>query len=192
MASFGLDGRMPPLRGDFLAVVTQNSSGNKIDWFLRRSTSSEVRYDPDSGATTSEVTVTLKNLAPRSGEPDVVIGGLGPDASRRGENRVYLSVYSPLALTHATAAGATLAMKREQEVGRNVYSAFLTVPAGGELVVRVGLRGEIHSGAGYRLDLRHQALREAEPFVVGVTIANGARQIRMGSLAEDAGLAFGG
>jgi hypothetical protein len=186
VASLGLDGRLPEARGDFLAVITQNSSGNKIDWFLRRSTHYDVQYDPASGATTADLTITLRNLAPASGEPDYIIGSGGPGATRRGENRVYLSVYSPLTLGSASSGGRSLALKQEDESGRHVYSAFVTVPPRGELQVRIRLTGDLYLGSGYQLGVRHQVLAEAEQFSGRLSVGGRRRPPWLEPLVADA------
>ena len=160
-----LNGAMPRLRGDFLAVVTQNSSGNKVDYFLRRRTTYELAQSP-SGAVSGRVTVTLRNLAPGAYLPAIVGGGAGPGATSGGQNRTYLSLYTPHDLIGATVDGAPTRFEREAEFGRNVYSAFLTVAPGGQRTVEVLLAGELFTGSDYRLDVRHQVLVHPEEFGV--------------------------
>ena len=70
----GAAGAVAPVEGDFLGLVTQNASGNKIDYFLRRSVDYQVELDPGSGRLRATATVTLSNDAPASGLPLGVIG----------------------------------------------------------------------------------------------------------------------
>jgi hypothetical protein len=150
-ADLRVDGAMPPVHGDALAVVTQNASGNKIDWFLRRSVHYDVTVNA-SGVEQAELTITLTNTAPTSGEPDYVIAGSGPDPTPPGTSRMIVSVYSPLGLDHSS-----IERDRERELGRSVYSGVVTVPAGETATIRLSLSGRIAMGDGYRLDVRPQA-----------------------------------
>jgi hypothetical protein len=150
-ADLRVDGAMPPVHGDALAVVTQNASGNKIDWFLRRSVHYDVTVNA-SGVEQAELTITLTNTAPTSGEPDYVIAGSGPDPTPPGTSRMIVSVYSSLGLDDSS-----IELDRERELGRSVYSGFVTVPAGETATIRLSLSGRIAMGDGYRLDVRPQA-----------------------------------
>src|SRR5439155_16931620 len=47
LTGLGTSGEVPPVRGDFLGVVTQNAGGNKIDYFLRRSVKYQTTIDPE-------------------------------------------------------------------------------------------------------------------------------------------------
>jgi hypothetical protein len=150
-ADLRVDGAMPPVHGDALAVVTQNASGNKIDWFLRRSVDYDVTVSR-SGVARADLSITLMNTAPANGEPDYVIAGSGPDPTPPGVNRMIVSVYSPLDLDDAT-----IDLEREHELGRNVYTGFVTVPPGGTTTIELSLRGRLSMRDGYRIDVREQA-----------------------------------
>lgn len=154
--TIGAAGAMPGVHGDFLEVVTQNASASKIDWYLRRSISDHVTYQPGTGAVDVHLVVTLINTAPSTGQPRYVIGG-GPGAPvAPGVNQLYLSVYTPLQFLGGTAGGQALPMSSQIELGRNVYSQLLQIPPGGALTVRLHLSGHVAPGDRYHLDLAHQ------------------------------------
>ena len=150
-----LDGALPPVQSDFLALVTQNASGNKIDWFLRRSLTYDATVGADGGVD-AELTVRLHNGAPASGLPHYVIGGVGEEPTADGENRMLFSVYTPLGLEGATIDGRPLELRTERELGRNVHETRITVPPGGNATVVLRLRGTVDVADGYVLDVRAQ------------------------------------
>ena len=176
----GADGAVPPVRGDFLGVVSQNYNGNKIDWFLRRSYRYEVDYQPASGRVRSRLEVRLRNEAPASGLPPAVIGFGGFAApnqpvSENGENIQLVSVYSPLSLERLTVDGKTVETSQENELGRRVYSATVRVPSGATRTVEVELSGEIDPDQGhdYRLDVLRQATVVPDEVSVAVSYGDG-------------------
>jgi len=165
----GAAGAMPPVQGDFVSTVVQDASGSKIDLFLKRSLRYEATYDPATGAVGAEAVVSLQNTAPPSGLPAVLIGDrAGP--TRPGENRLYVSLYSPLAFTSAELDGRPLLMESEHELGRNVYSAFLLIPPGQSVTLRVALSGSLAPGSRYRLDVASQPAVEAGELDVEVRV----------------------
>jgi len=169
----GAAGAMPASRADSLATVTQNSSGNKIDWYLRRSVRDDVRYDPATGSTQATLTVTLRNNAPSSGVPDYVIGGAGLEPTRPGENRTWVSIYSPLDAQSATFNGQPVALDRKRELGRNVASAFVTLEPSSTSTFVVKLSGRLAPGGHYQLALRAQPTVAPDDVTVRVTIPPG-------------------
>lgn len=152
----GAAGAMPAVQGDFLSVVVQNAGGNKLDAFLHRSIRYEVTIDPETGRTSAGAVVRLESSAPASGLPPAVIGNFGPRPANPGDNPLYLSIYSPLWLGGAAVDGQPLLMESERELDRNVFSAFVTVPAGGAVTVSVRLAGSLPVAGRYRLDLSRQ------------------------------------
>jgi hypothetical protein len=168
-----LDGSMPPAEVDYLDVVTQNGSANKIDIFLHRTVDYEVRVDPGTGQATASLDITLENQAPASGLPDYVIGNDVDLQLPPGHSRIWLSVYTPLGLEGATADGAELELAPGAELGRQVYSQFVTVPPGATMAVHLDLAGPLDLSEGYRLDLGHQPLVNADEVSVDVTTAPG-------------------
>jgi hypothetical protein len=153
----GATGAVPELRGDSIGVVHQNYAGNKIDWFLTRSLSYEVDWDPATGAVVGDLEVVLTNAAPAAGLPDSVIGFGGDEENNQtptspGENRMELSIYSAFPLESLTLDGAPLGAIHGREAGRHVYRTFVSLPAGTSRTVAARARGAIEPGAAYRLD----------------------------------------
>jgi hypothetical protein len=139
-----------------MAALVQDASGTKLDAFLHRSVRYEAGYDPGTGRVEATAVVRLENRAPASGLPPIVIGGAGQGPVGAGENRLYLSVYSPLAFVGGTVDERPLLVESERELGRNVYSAFLTVPPGKAVTARLRLLGALPVTGGYRLDVVRQ------------------------------------
>jgi hypothetical protein len=118
-----------PRGGPYLEVVTQNAGGNKLDYYLRRT----VTYAP------GRIEVRLRNTAP-PGLPAYVTNRLdrpGQTAAVKGQQRLYFSVYTSenTGLLGATVDGKAFAMESERERGHPVFSAFLDVDPGREVVV---------------------------------------------------------
>ena len=157
----GADGSVPPLRGDFLMAVNQNLSANKVDLYLERRLRYHAFLDPSSrpARVRSQVELSLENGAPSSGLPSGVIGPydnrFGP-----GENRTYLSVYTPFPLRSATLQGRPLTLDSQPELSRLAHSATVSVPPLASRTVRLDLEGliELEEGGWYRLDVGHQPL----------------------------------
>lgn len=171
----GVSGAMAPVRGDFIGVVTQNASGNKIDWFLRRAVDYQAELDPGSGEVRSKLRVTMRNEAPATGLPSYVIGSATEPPLPLGANQLYLSVYSPLFLTGARVDGVQLLMESELERNRHVYSAYITIPPGGSATVELDLTGGIDTTGGYRLGIHRQPFIVPDPVTTSVQVAEGWR-----------------
>jgi hypothetical protein len=88
-------GALPSASGAYLAVVTQNAAGGKLDYWLRRSTDYRAVRRPDGSADVT-VTVSVTNTAP-PGLPASVrrrdVPG-GPPGNPDAENLIWLSVYT--------------------------------------------------------------------------------------------------
>jgi hypothetical protein len=118
----------------------------------------------------------LRNDAPAAGLPDYVIGSVPPGRLPRGTSRVVLSVYSPLALRSSTIDGREVPLLADRELDRNVYSAQIDIPPGGQVEVVLRLGGEVAlrgPGHRYRLDLWHQATVSPDRARVEVTSTPG-------------------
>ena len=174
----GATGAVPPVRGDFLGVVTQNFNGNKIDWYMKRSYDYDAEYDPGSGEVRATLTVRLRNDAPADGLPRSVVGYGGPDIPEQphtafGENLTLLTVYSPLELVSMTVDdGQELGLSKQNELGRRVYSALVSVKTRSTRTVTVELAGRIRAGD-YRLDVLRQATVVPDEASLSVTVASG-------------------
>jgi hypothetical protein len=170
----GVAGRMAPVAGDFLGVITQNAAGNKVDAFLHRRVDYDVKLDPGSGRLTAVAKIVLRNDAPGTGLPDPVIGNfveLPP-----GTNRTYLSVYSPWQLEGATLAGQPVGLEAATELGRNVYSTAVDIGPGATTTVELRLAGTMPGDHGaYRLDLHRQPTASPDDLRTTVSVPSGWR-----------------
>lgn len=93
----GLDGGVDRAGGanDVLSLISENATGNKIDWYLRRNVHYRVRLHPDEDAAETELTAELRNDAPGSGLPDYVIGSPLKGLPRGTNRQNLLLVRSP-------------------------------------------------------------------------------------------------
>ncbi|HVF31389.1 MAG TPA: DUF4012 domain-containing protein [Acidimicrobiales bacterium] len=165
-SSIGATGALPTAP-DTLAVIGQNAGGNKIDWFLRRRTTYDVRLG-DDGLVTATLKVELRNEAPAGGLPDYVIGSSRVPPDPLGVNRHLLSIYSPLAAQHMEVDGGGVAFSSETETGRNVYTVELVLAPGASSVVVVELRGRVGGSGTYRLAVHRQPMVVPEQLRVNV------------------------
>jgi UDP-GlcNAc:undecaprenyl-phosphate GlcNAc-1-phosphate transferase len=151
----GAAGHLAPPATDSLMLVNQNLTATPVDTALRRLLDYHVEVDPgrQPAAVTGHVEVSLVNDAPT-------------------DNRSYVSVYSPFG-----SLSAQPGVEAASELGRQAYSATLTVPAGQSrsLTVEVAGRLELQTGNWYRLDLPHQASLSADQTEVSVSVPAGWR-----------------
>ncbi|HEV2070116.1 MAG TPA: DUF4012 domain-containing protein [Acidimicrobiales bacterium] len=182
--------RVTPVTSDSLLVINQNAAGNKTDFYLRRALTYEAQLRPvgDELRISGRLRVDMENQAPSEGLPRYIIGPYD-DRFEAGENRSYVSVYSPLDLVGARWGGETLPLEEERELGRNVYSAFLSLPAGRTNSLELELEGTLTSlpGGWYELDLLHQPLLVPEHATVKIEVADGWRiaEVEGATLSDD-------
>ena len=174
----GASGAVPPRAGDSVAFVSQNYDGNKIDWFLRRSASYDVRWDPATGEVRGVLELRLGNEAPASGLPDSVIGWggdaeLGQVPVAPGENLLELSLYSSLVPGSVTVDGEPLVGRLETEFDRQVFTAMVRVPPSSSRTVRVELAGRLPPGSRYELEPFFQPMVNADRLRVQVRVPPG-------------------
>jgi len=170
----GVAGSLPPLGRDSIAVVSQNAGGNKLDWFLHRSVRYRARVDPGTGALRATVHTRLENVAPSSGLPAVVIGGVR-DGHALGENRMYLSLLTPWNLVGATVDGRPLPVESGLEAGRQAYSSYVSIPAGQAVEVSFELAGRLPESRRYQLDVWSQQTVRPDDVAVEVSFQGGWR-----------------
>lgn len=180
----GVAGEVPRVMADSVMVVNQNLSAVDIDPYLRRQTRYTVTLSPGEPTTVvnGRLDVSLRNDAPSSG---LARGIIGPFDSRfaPGENRTYVSVYSPLSLGRATLGGSPIAVDQAREFGRQVYSAIVDVPSQQSRTMSVTMKGEVGLvGGWYQLDLLHQTSLTRDDTVVSISVPKGWR------IAETTGL----
>jgi UDP-N-acetylmuramyl pentapeptide phosphotransferase/UDP-N-acetylglucosamine-1-phosphate transferase len=183
----GIGGELvPPGVSDSMLVTSQNAAGNKVDYYAKRHTEYSVQVTPDPGerraSALGQLRFTFDNAAP-GGRASY---SLGPFDGRfsPGEDVSFVSVYTPLEFSHPTIDGRPGPLEPGRELGRNVFSTYLSVPAGGSSSLSLRLDGDITLGPGgwYRLDLPRQPAVGADDVTVTVTTPRGWR------IAEAAGL----
>jgi hypothetical protein len=172
----GIDGSFPATGGgDLLAVTTQNAGANKIDAFLHTSVLDHVTFDPSNGDVASEVTISLTNDAPASGLPPIVIDSPADPELAPGTNHTWLTLYSPLVFEKASIDGAAETLSSGVEVGVKAYSAYVDVPSGATVTLRVHLAGQVASRNALAMTVRLQPAVNPEREVVEVTPAGAWR-----------------
>jgi UDP-N-acetylmuramyl pentapeptide phosphotransferase/UDP-N-acetylglucosamine-1-phosphate transferase len=178
----GASGAFGPAFGDQFLVTTQNASANKVDYYLRRSLNYQVTVDPASdspqGVSAARVhgtlTVDLVNTAPDHGHSAEALGPYNPSL-QPGENRTFLSLYTPLAVSRGWLDGRPLALEAATELGQHVYSSFVDIPPGATRAVSVALDGTIHlnAGAWYALELPRQPALGTDRVTVALDVPSG-------------------
>ena len=154
------DGAVAPLAGDSLLVVDQNVAANKIDFYLRRVIDYEVRLEPTSGSrevdVDGQVIVTLENTAP-PGLSSIVVGPYD-NRFKAGENRTYVSVYTPFAAGPTTVNGQPVTPTSDIDLGRSAHSLEVSVPAQQAVSVAMALHGEatLSEDGWFRIDIGRQ------------------------------------
>ena len=153
----GGDGSVPAAAGDSLGLIAQNAGANKLDAFLHRRVTYSATVNVDSGREQAKATITLSNDAPSSGLPAYVIGN--EVGLPMGTNRLIIAAYSRMALRAATLDGRPLQLVGEREFGRNVYWAYVDVPATSSRTIVLDLEGAVDLSRGsYTFDWFSQAL----------------------------------
>lgn len=158
----GASGSLAPLRDDALAVVLNNASRSKIDWYLRR----DIAYDVAADGS-AVLRVRFHNAAPTSGVPPYIIGPAPDGAPSAGVNHTFVSLFSPRTPTMVTVDGLPVVFSVGAEQGRQVAETFVDVPPGGVAELRVQFEGAPPT-AGYRIDLHGQPM--INPDQVRVTV----------------------
>jgi hypothetical protein len=172
-------GSVPPVRSDSLLVTTQNSSGNKIDYYVNRHMDYTVQLDPDPSVRRARAKGTLAlgldNHAP-AGISSVAFGPYYPNF-QPGEDNSFVSVYSPLTSRDAMLDGQPTALEAATELHRNVFSNFTSIPASTSRTLTMGLDGTVAltNGGWYTLDLPRQPTIRPDDVSVHVEVPPGWR-----------------
>jgi len=169
----GVAGKIAPVNGDFVGLVTQNAGGNKIDYFLRRAVDYRVDLDPGSGKLQAQATITLRNDAPATGLSVGLIGNEVVPPLPDGSNKLYLSFYSPWELTGGRLDGAEVGLERETELGRKVYSTALIIAPKSTVTLELTFSGVLRRSKPYRLDLYRQPTVTADDVSTTLALASG-------------------
>ncbi len=181
VAQIGASGAVGPITGDQWLVTTQNASANKVDYYLQRRVDYEIHLSPrgdaqnDADARVSgKISVHLTNNAPAAGHSP---GALGPYDSRflAGENRTFLSVYTPLNVASASLDGVAMNLPPARELGENVVSTFVSLPPGATRTFSIQVDGVIRlaSQGSYVLQLPRQPVLGADQITVSILVPAG-------------------
>jgi hypothetical protein len=165
---------------DVLAMIQNNTAGNKTDFYLRRSLAYSVQLG-GSGSASAQLAVSLANGAPISGQPAEVIGPIGPDF-QPGEDAAYLSLFCSrgCSLARATRDGGDENPSTSRELGLPLYRSYARIPAGKstELTYRLQLARAwdgSSTGGVYRLAFLNQLTIHPTRLRIEVTVPAGMR-----------------
>jgi hypothetical protein len=161
-----------PRGGDVLGVMNRNANPSKIDTYLHRSTSVDVRWNPKSGRVTETVSVTLRNGAPASGLPPVVIGnGAGLPS---GTNLTDLAVLTTYQLDNVQIDGQAAVSHPLYDGSYWRQTVRVQLAAGQSSVVRYRLSGSVTPSSVYRLFVVGQPLVNAGRITMHLDLASGS------------------
>ena len=185
MARLGIDGSIDELKGDSLLVVNQNMAANKVDSFFRRHVSYDVTLDPSRSPAglQARLQVTMDNDAPSTGLSPQVIGPYD-DRFQAGENRTYVSVYSPFGGGAASVDGRPVTLENQPDLGRTAQSTAISIPSKSSSTLAVDLEGEVRlsDDGWYRLDLFHQPSLTPDDVEISVAVPKGWRIVQVQGL----------
>jgi len=150
-----------------------------VDFYLERDLDYSVHLEPDEALAAARVTGRLEVHLDNPAPPGIASYALGPNDPRfaPGENRSFVSVYTPLPFTKADVDGVERLMEVETELGRNVYSSFVSVPAGTSATLGLDLDGSVRleDDGWYRLDLVRQPALQGDRVTIEITVPEGLR-----------------
>ncbi len=173
LGRLGADGALRRSGGDHLALVTDNGSQSKVDWFLQRAVDYRVRYDPGSGSIEGTVKVTLTNDAPPSGLPPYVLGGL---VVPPGFSRQIVQVYTPLDLMAATVDGRpppTAALRSLGRSGNWAHELDVAIPPRSAVTMELRLVGRVSGQRGrWTLDVGRQSAVRPDDVTITLDVAD--------------------
>ena len=166
-----LSGAVAPIDGDYLAVVNANVGGNKMDAYLQREVTYDVSWDPATGTISADLTIKLNNNAPASGLPLYVTAKTDGTTEIAGENRMFVTVYTPWKVTSSKLDGVDFGANQQTEFGRTAISYYLTVLPSRSKVLHLTMTGSL--AGQYRLDLHHQVTVHPDANSVNVHVPSG-------------------
>jgi hypothetical protein len=185
LVTTGVGGAFAPPAGDLLAVVQNNASATKLDFFQHRTVAYDVRLG-DGGAATADLAVGLENASPTTGYPPYVIGPYPGLTSVAGENIAILQVYcgEGCGVDRATVDGEPIDTGLHTELGHPYLATYQRIAPGAtsELRERLTLpeawQGN-SSGGTYRLHLAVQPTINADRVRVSVALPPGMHATEM-------------
>lgn len=166
----GLGGRWPDsAEGDAVAVAFNNSSGNKLDYFLWTRAHYDAVVDQATSSVTGTVIVELENRPPSSPQPDYVMNnliGLPP-----GHNRTWVSIFTRVRPASLTVDGQVVPWDFETEAGFYVASTLVTMAPGDIPTIELTLDGPVElTDEGYRLTLWSTPMAREMPVTASVEL----------------------
>ncbi len=168
LAQLGLTGTLlDPNGGDGLAIVFNNAVGNKIDYYLGADADYLVEADARTGTATATLTLTLHNGAPRTGQPNYVIGN--PIGLPDGTNRSMVSVFTRLPVTSVARDGRGIVVEQDTEAGYFVTSMLVTIDAGGSATLTLEMHGALDVVERYALAVRTPPAVTPMPLSINAT-----------------------
>jgi hypothetical protein len=129
-----------------------------------------VVFDPATGTVQAQLSVTLKNTAPPSGLPSAVLESPAAPGIAPGANYLWMSVYTPLELSHPSVDGVPLLLSKGSEFGVNVYSGWIDIPPQSTDIAKMSLNGVVAPSSRYGFHLRVQP--SANPVATTVTVTS--------------------
>ncbi len=166
----GLVGGWPDsAEGDAFAVAFNNTTGNKLDYFLRARAHYDVVVDATTSTLAGTVLVELENRPPPSPQPDYVMEN--PVGLPRGHNRTWVSVYTRAPITAMTVDGRSVPWDNESEAGFFVASTFVTMAPGDTPAIELTLDGPVELVDGeYHLELWSPPTARITPVTAAVEV----------------------
>ncbi len=168
LGRLGLDAGVPfGDSGDLLGVISRNGNPNKLDAFLHRSSTYQVRWDPGSGEVQATASVELKADQLPPGLPTYVVGN--EQARPLGTNVTDLALISPFELTGVTVDGAEAQVSPVFDGRWWRYIVRIDVAPGQTRRVVFHLEGNVDTGDHYRLAIIGQPLLHEGPIHLDLT-----------------------
>jgi hypothetical protein len=185
LAATGVGGAFAPPPGDLLAVVQNNASATKLDFFQHRTVAYGVRLT-DDGAAAADLAVDVENTSPTTGYPPYVIGPYPGVTSVAGENIAILQVYcgEGCGVDRATVDGEPIDTGLHAELGHPYLATYQRVAPGatselrGRLSLPEAWQGN-SSGGVYRLHLTVRPSINPDQVRVSVTVPAGMHVTEM-------------
>ena len=173
-------GEMTPVASDAVAVTTSNARANKLDYYLQRSVEYRATVTPTSDVARATVDATLAatlvNHAPPEGLPAEVSGDTTTESTPPGTTRQLVSMYSPLDFLGETLDGTPIAAESTTELGRNVFSRFVTIAPQSSRTLAAELEGTVDLRNGwYSVRVRAQPTVTPDRLVVSIEVPVGWR-----------------
>ena len=173
LTDLGTRGAFPPVYGtDLVSLRMANDGGSKLDAYIERDLSYDVVLEPETGLGRATLTATLRNSAPE-GLPPYVYGAFRlREGAEPGDDRLYLSLYTPDRLLAVSVDGESAPSETQAEGRLNTYSLLVDVPRGGEVTVRFEVEVRYAPDGTYALTWVPQPLAQPDQVRVAVRAAD--------------------